>query len=188
VKLALVAPAETTIEAGTVSPVPLPADVIVTVESLLALLESETVHCVVPPGGRLTSLQLNEETLGGPSSVNVVVWETLPRLAVTTACSSTAGVAAVTGKMPADDPGATVTVEGRVKSGLVLVSDSTIPLPTAAAASVTMQVPVVPGSRFPGAQEREIMSGGTTVKVNDRETPFRLAVRTAIEPVGAELI
>jgi hypothetical protein len=155
VKLALVVPAGTTIEAGTVSLVPLPPDVIATVESPLPLLESDTVHCVLPPGGRLTSLQLNEEILGGPSSVNIAVRETLPRLAVTTACSSAAGVSAVTEKTPVDDPVATVTVEGSVRSGLVLVSDNTIPLPLAAAVSVTMQVPVAPGARLPGAQDRE---------------------------------
>jgi hypothetical protein len=32
------------------------------------------------------------------------------------------------------------------------------------------------------------MSGGAAVKVNDRETPFRLAVTTALAPAGAELI
>ena len=83
-KVALVAPAGTVTDAGTVSKVLLLARVTLD-PPVGALWASVTVQVLTPPGLRLVGLQASAETRTGAIRLIVEIFELLPKVAVTIA-------------------------------------------------------------------------------------------------------
>jgi hypothetical protein len=152
-KVAVMAPAATVIDAGTVSEVLLLARA--TLEPPVgAAWVRVTVQVLTALCPRLVGLQVRVETCTAAASrLTVAVWELLPSVAVTVALwLLTIEAAAVALKVVFVAPAATVTDAGTLRSALLLATVTFVPPVGAAWVSVTVQVLMAPAFSAVGEQ------------------------------------
>src|SRR5580704_9428330 len=160
--VAVVAPAPTVTEAGTVSEALLLASV--TLEPPVgAVCVSVTVHVLTALCPRLVGLQATLETSTGAKRLIVAVCELLPSVAVTVALWLLAiEAAAVALKVAVVAPAATVTEAGTVSNVLLLASVTLEPPVGAVWVRVTVQVLTALWPRVAGLQATPDTSTGAT--------------------------
>jgi len=158
VNVALLAPAPTVTDEGTVSSVLL-SDTATAVPPAGAAPESVTVHVLLPDELRLAGEQLNDVSDTGTIRLIAAVRDTLPSVAVTVALPLDVIVPAVAVNVAVVAPAPTVTDEGTVSS--VLLSDTATAVPPAGAApeSVTVHVLLPDELRLAGEQLSEVRLG-----------------------------
>ncbi len=159
--VAVVAPATTVTEAGTVSDVLSLARV--TAESPGATWVSVTVQVLVAPCPILAGLHATPETGGGATKPKVAVCELPPRFAVTVAFWWLVSEAeAVALKVTVVAPAATVMEGGTVSKALLLASMTAAPATGAGVFNVAMQLAVALELRLPGLHVRDEMLKAVT--------------------------
>ena len=180
-KVAVVAPAATVTEAGTVSNALLLASV--TVEPPAgAVWPSVTVHALTALCPRLVRLHARSDTSTGATRLIVAVFELVPRVAVTVALWLLAIVAvAVALKFAVVAPEATVTDAGTVSEALLLASVTLDPPVGAVWPSVTVQVLTALCPRLVRLHAKvDTMIGATRLIVAVCELLPRVAVTVAL--------
>ena len=115
----------------------------------------------------------------------VLVADTPLKVAVTVTCSSDEAAVDEALKDAEVVPDATVTDAGTDRSGLLLLSETTLPPPLAVVDKVTVQAVALPPSKVAGEQSTDDTPFAEAVMVNWTEDPFQLAVNTAVLFPGA---
>ena len=180
-KVAVVAPAPTVTEAGTVSEALLLASVTLD-PPVGAVCVSVTVQVLTALCPRLVGLQATLETSTGAKRLIVAVCELVPSVAVTVALWLLAIVAAAVAlKVAVVAPAATVTEAGTVSDALLLASVTLDPPVGAVCVSVTVHVLTALCPRLVGLHATlETSTGASRLIVAVCELPPRVAVTVAL--------
>jgi hypothetical protein len=154
-KVAVVVPAATLTDAGTLSEALLLASVTLN-PPVGALWVSVTAHVLTPPGPRMAELQATPESGEGTSRVMEAVCVLLPSVAVTDAFRLLVmEAAAVALKLAVVAPAATETEAGTVSRSRLLLTSVTLAPPLGAAwVSATVHVPIARALNPVGAHVR----------------------------------
>jgi hypothetical protein len=180
-KVAVVAPAATVTDAGTVSEV-LPLASVTVEPPAGAVWVTVTVQVLIALCPRLVGLQASPDIVTDPERVTVVAVGLPPRVAVTVTLWLLAiEAAAVALKVAEVAPAVTVTDAGTVSEALLLASEIMEPPAPAAWLSVTVQVLTAPCPRLEGPQASvDIRPGADRPMVAVVELPPRVAVTTTL--------
>ena len=141
-----------------------------------------TVQLPEAPDERAAGLQARELMVGsGAVRVSEAVREAPFKAAVTVAAWSLEMAAAVAAKLAEADPAATSTLGGRLKTGLLLASETAAPAELAALSKLTIQTAEAPDESVVGLHANDEITGGGDARLSDtvREVPLRVAVTVA---------
>src|SRR5436305_5518820 len=159
--VALVAPAATVTDAGTVAALRLLLASVTTAPPAGAAVPSVTLPVLPTPPN--TAAGLTVTPISGGFSVSVTILDAPTHVAVMLACVTTVTAFVVTAKLALVAPAATVTAAGTVAAFvLLLVSVTTAPPAGAALVSVTLPVLPAPPISTEGFSVNEPSSGFTT--------------------------
>ena len=179
-KVPVVAPAATVIDAGTVSTVLLLVSVTAP-PPVGAACVNVTVQVLEAFCPKLVGLQAKDDTVTGATRLTVAFAELLLYVAVTVALWLLAMVVVVALKVPVVAPAATVIDAGTVSTVLLLVSVTAAPPVGAACVNVTVQVLEAFCPRLVGLHaSEETVTGATRLTVAFAELLLYVAVTVAL--------
>jgi hypothetical protein len=181
VKFAVVAPAATVADAGTVSAALL-SEIVTAVPPAGAACDMVTVHVELAPEAILAGVHASDDTVtagAGAVTVTEAVLEVPFRVAVTVTAWLVVTVPAVAVKLAVVAPDATVAEAGTVNAALLSEIATAVPPAGAACDMVTVQVELAPEAMLAGVHASDdTVTGVGAVTVTEAvlELPFRVAV------------